>query len=51
MKNTNFCSDAFQDVRCTYEHAESRRLTCLPQFGANFDARERLITDCPRIIA
>jgi hypothetical protein len=26
-------------------------LTCLPQFGPNFDARERLITDCPRIIA
>jgi len=27
------------------------KLACLPQFGPNFDARERLITDCPRIIA
>jgi hypothetical protein len=26
-------------------------LACLLQFGPNFDARERLITDCPRIIA
>jgi len=47
----NLIYGSFATVVVALLSIEAVALTCLPQFGPNFDARERLITDCPRIIA